>query len=457
MLRTRRTQPADDPAASLVDEIQPLVGSRHDYDSLMELVGEARVVLIGEASHGTHEFYLERAQITRRLIAEKGFAAVCIEGDWPDAYRVDCYLKGDGDDRSAEEALAGFKRFPTWMWRNDVVRDFIEWLAKHNASRGDGAAVGLYGLDLYSMYASIRSILGYLDRVDPDAATRARFRYGCFDHFGEDSQAYGHATATGLVEPCEPEVVRQLIDLRAESLNYVARDGRRALDDFFSAEQNARLVRSAEEYYRAMYRGRPNSWNLRDRHMMDTLAAIERHLSATGGQPKVAVWAHNSHVGDARHTDMSRRGEVSIGQLARERYGDDARLIGFSTNIGTVTAAHDWDEPGRQMRVRPALAGSYERVLAETAAAARASRYLLRLRDNDTVRDLLGDSRLQRAIGVIYRPETERQSHYYRVELPSQFDAMIHIDETTALRALEPGEHWERDVEEAPETFPSGI
>ena len=443
---------------ALASAIEPLVDSAHDYDTLLGLIGTARFVLLGEASHGTHEFYLERARITRRLIEEKGFAAVCIEGDWPDAYRVDCYLKGDGNELSPDEALAGFTRFPAWMWRNEVVRDFVQWLREHNARQPANRRVGFYGLDLYSLFGSIRWILGYLDQVDPDAARRARFRYACFEHFTEDSQAYGYATASGIAEPCENEVVRQLVDIRSHALDYVARDGRRALDDFFSAEQNARLVQNAEHYYRSLYRGRPNSWNLRDRHMVETLAAIERHLAAAsaGNAPKVIVWAHNSHIGDARYTDMRRRGEVNIGQLTRERYGDDVRLIGFSTNRGTVTAAHDWDEPGRQMRVRPALDGSFERLFADVAAEG-ATRFIVRFRDNEPARAALVEPRPQRAIGVIYRPETERQSHYYSANLPREFDAMIHIDETRALRALEPGEPWTQGIEELPETYPTGI
>jgi erythromycin esterase-like protein len=453
MLRTRER--AKSAVGALDAWIEPLVGSTHDYDTLLELIGDARFVLIGEASHGTHEFYSERARITQRLISERQFSAVCIEGDWPDAYRVDCYVKGVGTDQTPEESLAGFERFPAWMWRNEVVRDFIAWLGEHNRRESEHARVGFYGLDLYSMFTSVRSVLAYLDEVDPEAASRARFRYACFDHFGEDSQAYGYAAASQIVESCEQDVVRQLTELRAKSLDYVARDGRRALDDFFSAEQNARLVQNAEHYYRAMYRGRPNSWNLRDRHMTDTLEAIERHLDATGRPPKVVVWAHNSHIGDARYTDMARRGEVNIGQLARERWGDEVRLIGFSTNRGTVTAAHDWDEPGHQMRVRPALSGSHERAFADVSRERGVPRYLVRFRDNPDLGEAVGEPRLQRAIGVIYRPETERQSHYYRVELPRQFDAMIHLDETRALRALEPGEHWERGTQEVPETFPT--
>lgn len=436
---------------------EPLSTDPRSYDGLMALIGDARLVLIGEASHGTHEFYAERAAITRRLIEEHGFAAVCIEGDWPDAHRVHEFVQGVGSDRSAEEALGGFTRFPTWMWANDVVREFVAWLRQRNAEAPVERRAGFFGLDLYSMFTSMQSVLTYLDRVDPDAARRARSRYGCFDHFEEDSQSYGYAVAARMAEPCEEEAVRQLVDIRLHERHYLGADGRPARDAFFSAEQNARLVANAEHYYRSMYRGRGSSWNLRDRHMADTLDAVGEHLAATGRAPRVVVWAHNSHLGDARYTDMKRRGELNLGQLARERHGDAVRLIGFGTHTGTVTAAHDWDEPGRRFTVRPSLEESWERVMHDAAVRTGADRYLLRIRENPAAAAALAGRRLQRAIGVIYRPETERASHYYAAELAREFDAIIHIDTTSALRALEPGHVWERGVEEPPETFPSGI
>ena len=458
MLRTRRQNAGTSVVDAVGGAIQPLVGDARDYDALLELVGDASYVLIGEASHGTQEFYIERAAITRRLIVEKSFSAVCIEGDWPDAFRVDRYVRGDSDDVNADDALAGFVRFPAWMWRNDVVHDFVAWLSDYNDDHRE-TRVGFYGLDLYSLFGSIQAVLEYLDRVDPEGAARARYRYGCFEHFGEDSHAYGYATGASVADPCEDEAVRQLMDLQSRALALASRDGSRAVDEFFSAEQNARLVRNAEQYYRSMYRGRASSWNLRDRHMADTLEAVAGHLRRLGRPARVVVWAHNSHLGDARYTDMRRRGELNLGQLARERYGeDDVRLIGFSTNTGTVTAAHDWDEPGRQMRVRPAFADSYERIFADVSSDREIPRFLLTLRQrDDAATRALATARLQRAIGVIYRPEMERLSHYYDAELPRQFDAMIHIDETTAVRGLDPGDHWERGVEEVPETFPSGM
>jgi erythromycin esterase-like protein len=438
--------------------LERLDGSAAESDALLQLVGDARFVLIGEASHGTDEFYAERAAITRRLIEEKDFAGVCIEGDWPDARRVDCYLKCLGDDASADQALEGFRRFPAWMWRNEPVRDFVSWLRSFNERLQAPRRVGFYGLDLYSMFGSIQAVLSYLDRVDPDAAKRSRYRYSCFDHFGDDSQAYGYAAAAELAEPCEQQAVQALAELRASALEYATGDGPGAADDFFSAEQNARLVRNAEHYYRSMYRGRASSWNLRDRHMGDTLDAVQRHLTSGGRPAKLVVWAHNSHLGDARFTDMSRRREINLGQLTRERYGEDAvRLIGFSTHTGTVTAAHDWDEPGLQRRVRPSLPESYERVLHDASTRCGASRVLLTLRGrDDEASEALAQPRLQRAIGVIYRPDTERLSHYYDVVLPREFDAIIHIDVTTALRALDPDGGWHAGAE-PPEAFPTGL
>ena len=421
--------------------LQPLQGEPGDYDRLLERVGDARLVLLGEASHGTHEFYRERAQITRRLIAEKGFNAVAVEADWPDAYRVNQYVRGEGSDADARAALGGFKRFPAWMWRNDVVLDFVTWLRAHN-QRG-GNPVGFYGLDLYSLFRSIEVVLEYLDEVDPEAARRARHRYGCFDHYGEDSQAYGYAATFAMDRTCEDAVVKQLHDLRMRAFDYARDDG----EAFFAAEQNARLVKNAEEYYRTMFKGRVSSWNLRDTHMAETLESLARHLE-NGSRSKIVVWAHNSHLGDARATDMGRGGEHNLGQLVRERHGDEALLVGFSTYQGTVTAADDWDEPARVKRVNPGLDGSYE---ADFHALGMA-RFALFIDGN--MPPVWRKPRLQRAIGVIYRPETERASHYLHANLARQFDVMIHFDTTRALQPLDPvtppAGH------EAPETYPTG-
>lgn len=417
----------------------------------MELIGDARFVLLGEASHGTHEFYRARAEITKRLMTEKNFTAVAVEADFPDAYRVNRYVRGVGQDADSNSALAGFKRFPTWMWRNADVLDFVGWLRAHNdALAAEEKKVGFYGLDLYSLPASIEAVLGYLDRVDPEAAKRARYRYSCFDHFGEDTQAYGYAAGFDLTQSCENDVLLQLVELRQRAAEYASRDGRVAANEFFFAEQNARLVRNAEEYYRAMFRGRVSSWNLRDRHMAETLDHLVAHLEGQGQQAKIVVWEHNSHLGDARATEMGERGELNVGQLVRERYGDESVLVGFSTYTGTVTAASDWDAQPERKRVRPALKGSYEALFHETGVP----RFLLNLRDNDKMAGL-GEPRLERAIGVIYRPETERQSHYFQARLADQFDTVIHFDETRAVEPLERIAGWEKG--EVPETYPSGM
>jgi erythromycin esterase-like protein/predicted phosphoribosyltransferase len=430
----------------------PLAGSARDYDPLMDRIGEARFALLGEASHGTHEFYRERAEITKRLIAEKNFTAVAVEADWPDAYRVNRYVRGVSDDVDAVEALADFRRFPTWMWRNTVVVEFIEWLRAHNDALAPGAAkVGFYGLDLYSLHASMKAVLRYLEKVDPEAARRARERYSCFDHFGEDAQAYGLMTRLNLSKSCEGEVVSQLVELQRRAADYARRDGRVREDELFYAEQNARLVKNAEAYYRSMFLEEVSSWNLRDRHMAETLDALVAHLGRNGGGAKVAVWEHNSHLGDARATDMGRRGELNVGQLTREKYGHDAVLVGFSTHRGTVTAASDWGKPAERKQVRPALSGSYEAIF----HAAGPDRFLLTWRDNDRLTAGLRTPRLERAIGVIYRPETERQSHYFHARLPDQFDAVLHFDETRAVKPLESTAEWEAG--EVPETFPFAV
>src|SRR4051812_7234421 len=433
--------------AEIVRTVACRITSDSDYDALIQSAGDAQCVLIGEASHGTHEFYAIRAELTRRLIEEKNFRAVALEADWPDSFRVHRFVTNRGRDRDANEALKDFRRFPSWMWRNHVVVDFIEWLRKWNSTRtSEHDFAGFYGMDLYSMHASIEAVLGYLDKVDPQAARRARYRYGCFDHFGEDPQRYGLATAAGGAEPCENEVVDQLIELRRTYGELMSRDGRVSEEDFFSAEQNARLIMNAERYYRAMFQGRASSWNLGDTHMFETLNELFAHLDS--GRAKVVVWAHNSHLGDARATAMSEHGELNVGQLVRERLAGDSFAIGFTTYSGTVTAASDWGAPAERKRVRPALAGSYEALFHDTELA----RFLLTWSKGSVATEGLRDLKLERAIGVIYRPETERLSHYFWTRLPDQFDAVLHFDETRAVESLERTAEWETG--EPPETFP---
>lgn len=440
----------------LVDAVRQsahqLTGAVQDYDPLMDSIGDARFVLIGEATHGTHEFYQQRADITKRLIQEKGFTAVAVEADWPDAYRVNRYVHGVSDDATSADALAGFQRFPTWMWRNTDVVNFIDWLRDYNDALPQNALkAGFYGLDLYSMYTSMQEVLGYLDKIDPEAASRARYRYSCFEHFGEDTQTYGYATSFGLSESCEDEAVNQLMELQRRTAEYAQRDGREAEDEFFYAEQNARLVKNAEEYYRSMFRGRVSSWNVRDHHMAETLDRLVAHLNKQGGRTKAVVWAHNSHLGDARATEMGEKGELNVGQLVRERYDRDAVLIGFTTYSGTVTAASDWGAAAECKRVHPALSDSYEALFDDTGL----QRFLLTWRDPSKVVAGLRERRLERAIGVIYRPDTERISHYFDSQLSDQFDAVIHFDDTRAVEPLDRTSYQEAD--EAPETFPSAL
>lgn len=434
----------------------PITGASDDYDRLLAQIGDARFVLIGEATHGTHEFYHERGRITRRLIEERGFTAVAVEADWPDAYRVNRFVRGAGDDTDALAALRDFQRFPRWMWRNEVVLEFVAWLRDYNAGlRAIQSRVGFYGLDLYSLHASIDAVLRYLDHVDPDAARRARTRYSCFDHFGDDPQVYGYLTSMGQADPCENEAVGQLVEMQRRAAALGPHDDVLVADELFFATQNARLTRNAESYYRAMFHGRIPSWNLRDRHMAETLDELTAHLDRTSPTSKVVVWAHNSHLGDARATAMVAEGELNLGQLVRERYGRSAFLIGMTTNGGTVTAAANWDEPAQQRQVRPALPGSHEALLHEVATGGP-DNFLLSFRDPGPVADVMRPARLERAIGVIYRPETERFSHYFLARLAEQFDAVLHVDQTRALVPLDANSGWET-AEALPDTFPFAV
>jgi len=442
---------------SLVEAVRgaarPMTGAASDYDDLLELIGDARFVLLGEASHGTHEFYRARADITKRLIRERGFAAMAVEADWPDAYRINRYIRGADGDEETIGALGDFKRFPTWMWRNADVLDFVGWLRERNDGLPpDVPKFGFYGLDLYSLNASMGAVLDYLDRVDPEAAKRARHRYSCFEDFNENAQAYGFAARFDLNRSCEEEVVSQLVELRRRAEEYARRDGGLAAEEFFHAEQNARLVKNAEEYYRSMFQGHIESWNLRDRHMVETLNAVVSHLEGQVTRPKIVMWAHNSHLGDARATQMGQRGEWNVGQLTREQFGRDAVLVGFTTYRGTVTAASDWDEPAERKQVRAALRGSYELLFHDTGIP----RFFIPLRDHPEAHEGLREPHLERAIGVVYRPETERLSHYFHASLSEQFDAVLHFDETRAVEPLEATPHWQA-AEPADDTYPFGV
>jgi protein-L-isoaspartate(D-aspartate) O-methyltransferase len=414
-------------------------------DALLQRIGDARLVLIGEASHGTSEFYRMRARITQSLIERKGFSFVAVEADWPDAAEIDAYVRRDAGVRTGRKP---FTRFPRWMWANTDVMDFVHWMRRWNDAAADSpdTRVGFHGLDLYSMGASIESVLRYLEDVDPDAAAVARERYGCLAPWQNDPVLYGRAVLSGAFDKCEEDVVAMLDDLLRKRLEYARRDGSR----FADAVQNARLVANAEKYYRAMYRGAVASWNLRDRHMFDTLRML---LRLYGDGARGVVWAHNSHLGDASATDMARRGEHNVGQLVRQAFGDVAHLIGFGTHTGTVAAAHDWDAPMQVMQVRPSHPRSYEHACQESGVP----RFILDLRRpaDDPLIDTLLEQRLERAIGVIYRPETELQSHYFNAILPRQFDEWIWFSESSAVTPI--GEAHRSQLEGMPETFPFGL
>lgn len=434
------------PTASIPDLIRRAAEPLPDLDdpafgALFDRFASARVVLLGEASHGTAEFYRARAAITRRLIEKHGFRIVAVEADWPDAAHYDRYVRDLPAPRHDEPP---FRRFPAWMWRNTEVEAFIEGLREWNLARPVQDRAGFYGLDLYNLSASMRSVLDYLDRVDPRAADIARQRYGCLTPWARNPQTYGRMALSSGYRACEEGVVKTLTDLLGKKIEYANADGVAFLD----ATGNARLVKNAEAYYRAMYYGSAESWNLRDTHMFETLCGL---LDAGGPEARAVVWAHNSHIGDASKTEMGvEREELNIGQLCRERFGVHAALIGFGTHTGTVACASDWDEPMEVKRVSPSLDDSYERLAHEAMVA----RFLLDLRDgvHDPLRRRLLQPRLERFIGVIYRPETERWSHYVGCSLPQQFDAYVWFDETTAVTPLltetRPG---------ADETYPSGL
>ncbi|MGZ8336725.1 MAG: protein-L-isoaspartate(D-aspartate) O-methyltransferase [Allosphingosinicella sp.] len=386
---------------------------------------DARIVLLGEASHGTSEFYRARAAITERLVREHGFNIVAVEADWPDAANIDRYVR-HRPPREGEETA--FQRFPTWMWRNTDVDAFVRRLRRINEDRAARDMAGFYGLDLYNLSGSMRAVIDYLDDVDPTAAALARERYACLQPWSRDPARYGRLAITEGYARCEQHVVAMLRELHRDRLDYSARDGEEWLD----AVANARLVKNAEAYYRAMYHGAAESWNLRDTHMFETLCQL---LEAKGPRSKAVVWAHNSHIGNAAFTEMGQvRDELNIGQLVKDRYGQDARLIGFGTHSGTVAAATDWDGDMEVKDVRPSLPGSYERLHHDSGVP----RFLLDLREgvHDELREALLEPRLERFIGVIYRPETERWSHYAQAILPLQFDAWVWFDETEAVTPL---------------------
>ncbi|MBW3571576.1 MAG: erythromycin esterase family protein [Gemmatimonadetes bacterium] len=409
----------------------PITGAATDYDSLMALIGDARFVLLGEATHGTQEFYQERARITQRLIQEKGFSGVAIEGEWPDAQGVHRFVRDDGGAATAEESLRGFTSgFPQWMWANTAVRDLVVWMRQYNAGRPPEQQVGFYGLDVYSLFESADSVVAYLSRTDPAAAGRARERYECLRPYRGAPERYAAAAGQDPGRSCEEPSAAQAREM--EQLYARGGGDARARDERFSALQNARIVAEGEAYWRAQWEGGPAPWNARDRHMAMTLEHLGDHLAAQGRTPRIVVWAHNTHAGDARLTAMGQGGEWNVGQLMRVAFEGEAILVGFTTYHGTVLAAEDWDGPARVRRLNPALPESYSALFHRTGLPA----FLMTFRGREELSRAMGEPRLERAVGVIYRPRTERQSHYFTAMLSRQFDAVIHIDSTTAVTAL---------------------
>jgi erythromycin esterase-like protein len=446
----------NDTDAALVKAIDrashELTTSVADYSLLLNRVGDSPYVLLGDASHGTHEFYRERAQITKRLIEEKGFNVVAIEGDWPDACRVNSYVRRASADVDARDALSDFKHFPAWMWRNFAVVEFIEWLRAYNSALPPNVPqTGFYGLDLYSLHASMQAVLDYLDKDYPELAPFARRQYACFEQFGPDPQVYGFIAGSDVDRSCQEGAVQVLVEMHRHASELTRREAREAHDEVFSAEQNARVVANAEAYYRSMFTREVPTWNLRDGHMFETLEALAAHVQRQQHRAKIVVWAHNSHVGDARATAKNGRGQLNIGRLVREKYGRDALLAGFMTHHGTVTAASDWGGAAERKIVRPGIAGSYEALFHEAGSL----RFQLIFHAGDPATEGLRVPRLERAIGVIYRPEIEQASDYFAARLSDRFDAVLHFDETRAVEPLETTTEWERG--EVPETYPFSV
>jgi erythromycin esterase-like protein len=421
---------------------RPLAGP-DDLDPLLERIGDAPFVLLGGASHGTAEFYDWRARLSRRLIEEKGFAFIGVEGDWPDCYRVNRYVKGFSDSgASAREVVHAFERWPTWMWANEEVVRLAEWLRRHNAGLPEERRAGFYGLDVYSLWDSLYQVMGYLQRNHPEALPAARDAFRCFEPYGEDGQQYARATVL-VPASCEDEVVGLLQELRRRAQEFPT-DGREGL---FAAEQNALVVKNAEAYYRALVHGGPESWNIRDRHMTATL---ERLVQQHGPGARAIVWEHNTHIGDACFTDMAGEGEVNVGQLIRERHGNEgAVLVGFASHRGSVIAGREWEAPMEMMRVPPARPGSWEDVLHQVGPDDK----LLIFAETDETREVM-QRRGHRAIGVVYHPEYEQHGNYVPTVLPRRYDALLYLDETHALHPL----HMQARVAgEVPETYPSGV
>jgi erythromycin esterase-like protein len=423
------------PPAEVVEAVRtaahPIAGQPGDYAPLIDLVGDNRFVLLGEATHGTHEFYEERARITRQLIQEKDFSAIAIEGDWADADRVNRFIRGLGRDTTAEQALATFKdEFPDWMWSNAAIHDLVTWLREHNERLPAERRVGFYGLDLYGLWPSAQAAVEILQGLDPQAEQRARERYKCFEGYRKNAQAYGQVAASRPNRSCQRVALEQVRELEKMVEAEASRTDPARRERLFAALQNARVVKGGEEYFRTLYAGGLSPWNVRDHHMADTLDDLSEYLDAQGKPEKIVVWAHNTHLGDARVTQMAESGELNVGQLMRQRHDGEAVLVGFTTYTGTVRAASQWGDQAQVKEVRPSMPGSYSHLFHQTGVGD----FLLVLRGRPVAAALPGPLP-ERAIGVVYLPQREREQHYFQARLPQQFDAVIHLDET---RAVEP-------------------
>ncbi|MFN7039226.1 MAG: erythromycin esterase family protein [Alphaproteobacteria bacterium] len=434
--------------------IQSINNIKNDLEPLIENIGDSRFVLIGEETHGTHEFYDIRAKISKKLIEEKGFDAIAIEGDWPDTYKVNRYIKGDSFIDNSLDALEGFQRFPTWMWRNKVTLEFIEWLYKYNSNSKLTDRIGFYGLDLYSINKSIEEVINLLANIDVNEATKAIKRYSCFNQYKENIQDYGLSNFLKISPSCQEQVIQQLSEIQSKIYSYV-QEGNLTYSEYFNIEQNAILIKNAEKYYRTIYKSKVESWNIRDSHMVEILENIDKYISAEKfKEAKIIVWAHNSHIGDARATQMGKDfKEFNIGQLLKEKYEEEAYSVGLFTNKGTVTAASTWDGEVERKFINPALEDSYEYFFSKF----NIPNFLLNIKNNNTgnVKNIIPQNILERAIGVVYLPKTERSSHYFYADLAEQFDSVIYLENTSALQPLEYHALWHKG--EVFETFPSGL
>lgn len=419
----------------LNSKITPIdIQNSSSLQNIIDRIGDASIVLMGEATHGTQEFYQTRMELSKILIEEKGFQAISIEGDWTSAFAINQYIQNFDGYKTPEAALHDFTRFPKWMWRNALMPDFLQWLRNYNDNLKDASQkIGFYGLDLYCLNDSIKAVIDYLQIHDPEAAKRASKRYACFDHANVDAQTYGYLVDARIKRACIREASEQLIEMQHKAFPILEKSISSENEKLFYTTQNARLIKNAEHYYRAMFESREETWNIRDSHMGETLQNLISHLESKFKKPaKIIIWAHNSHIGDARATEMSERKEINIGQIVREHFSNQSFHLGFSTYTGMVTAADDWDGPAKTKNINPGLPGSYEDLFHQL----QAKDFCLYLHDEE-LNHYLNIPRLQRAIGVIYRPDAERFSHYFFTHLPYQFDAVIHLDKTTALTPLD--------------------